>query len=61
MDDSGIQTRFLTAVTHHTYVSYKTPTILQTILRVMRKIRKKKKTPTAVLNIFLHIFFLRKN
>ena len=34
---------FLTAVTHHTYVLYKTPTVLQTIMRVMGKIRKRKK------------------
>ena len=38
---------FLTALTSYTYVLYKTPTILQTILHFMGKIKKRqKKTPT---------------
>ena len=51
---------FLTTVTPDTYVLYKTPTILQTLLPVMGKITKRKKTPTTELNIFLSSFLRRK-
>ena len=59
MADCGIQIRNLwlpNCNDIHAYVLYKTPTVLQTILRMMGKIRRKK-APTAEFNIFLSNFF----
>ena len=56
--DSEIQTAscgFLRVVTPHTYVIYKTPTILKMILLVMVNFIKEK-NPTTELNIFLSNF-----
>ena len=64
MDDSRFEPltpAFISSVSSHAYVSYKTPTILQTMLRIMwAKSKKKKRNPTTELNICVSIFFRRK-